>query len=40
VDGFLSVTDEQWWQSINLTLMAAVRTTRSLLPHLVAAGQS
>jgi NAD(P)-dependent dehydrogenase (short-subunit alcohol dehydrogenase family) len=39
VDGFLSVTDEQWWQSINLTLMAAVRTTRSLLPHLVAAGR-
>jgi NAD(P)-dependent dehydrogenase (short-subunit alcohol dehydrogenase family) len=38
VDGFLSVTDEQWWQSINLTLMAAIRTTRALLPHFVAAG--
>jgi NAD(P)-dependent dehydrogenase (short-subunit alcohol dehydrogenase family) len=39
VNGFLTVTDEQWMQSINLTLMAAVRTTRALLPHLVAAGR-
>jgi NAD(P)-dependent dehydrogenase (short-subunit alcohol dehydrogenase family) len=35
VDGFLSVTDEQWWQSLQLTLMAAVRVTREVLPHML-----
>jgi NAD(P)-dependent dehydrogenase (short-subunit alcohol dehydrogenase family) len=39
VDGFASVTDEQWSHSLNLVLMAAVRTTRAALPHLVAAGR-
>ena len=32
VDGFASVTDEQWSYSLNLTLMAAVRTIRAALP--------
>src|SRR5881397_2075186 len=34
-DGFLSVTDEDWWLSLQLTLMAAVRTTRAVLPHML-----
>jgi NAD(P)-dependent dehydrogenase (short-subunit alcohol dehydrogenase family) len=36
--GFLSVTDDQWWQSWNLTFMAAVRTTRAALPAMVERG--
>jgi NAD(P)-dependent dehydrogenase (short-subunit alcohol dehydrogenase family) len=35
VEGFLSVTDEQWWQSLQLTFMAAVRVTREVLPHML-----
>jgi NAD(P)-dependent dehydrogenase (short-subunit alcohol dehydrogenase family) len=35
LDGFLSVTDDDWWKTLNLTLMVAVRTTRALLPHMV-----
>ncbi len=31
VGGFASVTDEQWSYSLNLTLMAAVRTARAVL---------
>jgi NAD(P)-dependent dehydrogenase (short-subunit alcohol dehydrogenase family) len=30
-----SVTDEHWFYSINLTLMAAVRTARAAVPHMV-----
>ena len=37
VDGFLSVTDEQWFSSLNLTFMAAVRTVRAVLPGMLAA---
>ncbi len=37
VNGFASVTDDEWSGSINLTLMAAVRTTRAVLPHMLAA---
>src|ERR1700712_3108997 len=37
VDGFLSVTDEQWLASLNLTFMAAVRTVRAVLPGMLAA---
>src|SRR4051794_16116647 len=33
--GFLSVTDDDWWRSLQLTLMAAVRTTRAVLPHML-----
>ena len=37
--GFLSVTDEQWWESLNLNLMAAVRTTRAALPVMLKRGK-
>jgi NAD(P)-dependent dehydrogenase (short-subunit alcohol dehydrogenase family) len=36
--GFLDITDEQWLSSINLNLMAAVRTTRAALPIMLGAG--
>ena len=36
--GFLSITDEDWQASFTLNLMAAVRTTRSALPAMLAAG--
>jgi NAD(P)-dependent dehydrogenase (short-subunit alcohol dehydrogenase family) len=36
--GFLSITDEAWLATLNLDLMAAVRTTRSALPLMLAAG--
>jgi NAD(P)-dependent dehydrogenase (short-subunit alcohol dehydrogenase family) len=34
-----SVTDEQWASSLNLTLMAAVRTARAALPSMIEAGR-
>jgi NAD(P)-dependent dehydrogenase (short-subunit alcohol dehydrogenase family) len=34
--GFLAVTDEQWTHSLNLNLMAAVRTTLAALPTMLA----
>jgi NAD(P)-dependent dehydrogenase (short-subunit alcohol dehydrogenase family) len=37
VGGFLSITDEDWALSIELNLMAAVRTTRAVLPTMIAA---
>src|SRR3954469_15395489 len=37
--GFLEVTDEQWLGSLNLTFLAAVRTTRAVLPGMLAAGR-
>jgi NAD(P)-dependent dehydrogenase (short-subunit alcohol dehydrogenase family) len=37
--GFLEVTDEQWLGSLNLTFLAAVRTTRAALPDMLAAGR-
>ncbi len=36
--GFTSVTDEQWTTTMALTFMAAVRTTRAVLPHMIARG--
>jgi NAD(P)-dependent dehydrogenase (short-subunit alcohol dehydrogenase family) len=36
--GFLSITDEDWHATIELNLMAAVRTTRGVLPAMIAAG--
>jgi NAD(P)-dependent dehydrogenase (short-subunit alcohol dehydrogenase family) len=36
--GFTSVTDEQWSTTMALTFMAAVRTARAVLPHLIARG--
>ena len=38
-DGFLSVTDDQWLQSLTLGFMAAVRTTRAALPGMLDAGR-
>ena len=35
--GFLSITDQDWLDTITLNLLAAVRTTRSALPGLLAA---
>ena len=37
-DGFLNVTDEQWQESIELNLFAAVRTCRAVLPLMLNAG--
>jgi NAD(P)-dependent dehydrogenase (short-subunit alcohol dehydrogenase family) len=39
LDGFLAVTDEEWSRTINLTFMAAVRTTRAALPSMLDAGR-
>src|SRR5882757_7118830 len=35
LDGFLAMTDEDWLWGLNLNLLAAVRTTRAALPHLL-----
>jgi NAD(P)-dependent dehydrogenase (short-subunit alcohol dehydrogenase family) len=35
--GFLAVTDDDWLASLNLTFLAAVRTTRAALPGMIAA---
>ena len=35
IDGFLAVTDEDWNWSLTINLLAAVRTTRAALPHLL-----
>ncbi|MFF4243487.1 SDR family NAD(P)-dependent oxidoreductase [Streptomyces sp. NPDC001822] len=37
-DGFLSVTDAQWRQTIELNLMTAVSVTRAVLPGMLDAG--
>ena len=37
--GFLSVTDDEWWASLNVNLMAAVRTTRAALPAMLKRGK-
>jgi NAD(P)-dependent dehydrogenase (short-subunit alcohol dehydrogenase family) len=39
VAGFLGVTDEQWLATLNINLMAAVRTVRAALPAMIAAGR-
>jgi NAD(P)-dependent dehydrogenase (short-subunit alcohol dehydrogenase family) len=38
VDGFLATTDADWDWTFTVNLMAAVRATRSALPHLIATG--
>ncbi len=35
VEGFLSISDEDWWKSLQLTFLSAVRTTRAVLPHML-----
>jgi NAD(P)-dependent dehydrogenase (short-subunit alcohol dehydrogenase family) len=37
-DGFITVSDEDWLNTLNLTLMAAVRATRAAIPYLLARG--
>ncbi|MEV6787252.1 oxidoreductase [Streptomyces sp. NPDC051098] len=32
--GLASVTDEDWWESLTINFLSAVRTTRAALPHL------
>jgi NAD(P)-dependent dehydrogenase (short-subunit alcohol dehydrogenase family) len=36
-DGFLSVTDDDWTSTLAVNFLAAVRTTRAALPHLLEA---
>jgi NAD(P)-dependent dehydrogenase (short-subunit alcohol dehydrogenase family) len=36
--GFLDVTDADWHETINLSLMAAIRTTRAAIPLLIERG--
>jgi NAD(P)-dependent dehydrogenase (short-subunit alcohol dehydrogenase family) len=38
--GFLSVTDDDWQTTLTINFLAAVRTTRAALPHLIARGTS
>ncbi len=38
VAGFLEISDEEWLATLNLNLMAAVRTVRAALPSMLAAG--
>ncbi|MFC1436173.1 SDR family NAD(P)-dependent oxidoreductase [Streptacidiphilus sp. N1-3] len=35
VDGFLAVTDDDWTWTLSVNFLAAVRTTRAALPHLL-----
>ena len=37
--GFAEITDQDWQASLTLNLMAAVRTTRAVLPIMLAAGK-
>jgi NAD(P)-dependent dehydrogenase (short-subunit alcohol dehydrogenase family) len=39
LDGFLAITDAQWTNSVTLNLLVAVRTTRAVLPGMIAAGR-
>jgi NAD(P)-dependent dehydrogenase (short-subunit alcohol dehydrogenase family) len=39
LNGFLEITDEEWLRTLNLTFLAAVRTTRAALPGMLAAGR-
>lgn len=35
LEGFLSITDEDWAWSLDINFLAAVRTARAVLPHLL-----
>lgn len=35
LDGFLAVTDDDWSEALAINFLAAVRTTRAALPHLL-----
>lgn len=34
-EGFLSVTDEDWYNTFNLNLLGYVRTSRAVMPHML-----
>jgi NAD(P)-dependent dehydrogenase (short-subunit alcohol dehydrogenase family) len=36
LDGFLAIPDEEWTTTLTINFLAAVRTTRAALPHLMA----
>lgn len=38
LDGFVSVTEEDWLESLTINFLASVRTTRAALPHLLERG--
>lgn len=38
LEGFLAITDEQWLDTLNLSFLAAVRTTRAAIPLLIERG--
>ena len=38
--GFLSVTDDDWLSALTVNFLAAVRTTRAALPHLLERGSA
>jgi NAD(P)-dependent dehydrogenase (short-subunit alcohol dehydrogenase family) len=37
-EGFLAVSDEDWLETLNLSLMAGIRTTRAAIPLLISRG--
>jgi NAD(P)-dependent dehydrogenase (short-subunit alcohol dehydrogenase family) len=37
--GFLSITDEDWNAALTINVLAAIRTTRAALPHLLERGR-
>jgi NAD(P)-dependent dehydrogenase (short-subunit alcohol dehydrogenase family) len=39
LDGFLSFSEEDWERGLTINFLAAVRTTRAALPHLLEAGR-
>ena len=39
LDGFAAITDDDWLSTLTLTFLAAVRTTRAVLPAMIAAGR-
>jgi NAD(P)-dependent dehydrogenase (short-subunit alcohol dehydrogenase family) len=39
LDGFLSFSDDDWERAVSINFLAAVRTTRAAVPHLLERGQ-
>jgi NAD(P)-dependent dehydrogenase (short-subunit alcohol dehydrogenase family) len=39
LEGFTEITDDMWEQTLTLNLMAAVRTTRAVVPRMIEAGK-
>jgi NAD(P)-dependent dehydrogenase (short-subunit alcohol dehydrogenase family) len=38
LEGFLAISDDDWLWTLNINFLAAVRTTRAALPHLIERG--